>query len=65
LAQIPTDSLRDIVHPEGIEQDVSADHYVFKHVFGGWRMRFPFSLLGLPRKVAGKLREVFNAKVKI
>jgi hypothetical protein len=47
-ASVPTEALPAIVHPELIEQDRSADRYVFDHAFGGRLLRWPWSWLRLP-----------------
>ena len=53
LANMPTLSLGELTHPLVVVQDVVADRYAFDHAFGGRHLRFPLSLLRLPRRVAG------------
>lgn len=53
LAGMATRSLGTIKHPDIVRQDKEADRYVFDHTFGGRYLRFPWSLLGLPRSIAG------------
>jgi hypothetical protein len=55
LASMATHALGDIIHPEVIAQDHDADRYVFDHNFGGKEVRFPGSLLHLPRRASGFL----------
>jgi hypothetical protein len=53
LANMPTGNLGRLSHPFELTQNVEADRYVFDHSFGGRNMRFPWSLLNLPRRAAG------------
>ena len=53
-ANIGTTLLGEITHPNEISVDVIADRYNFDHAFGGWRMRFPYSVLFIPRLLGGK-----------
>jgi hypothetical protein len=55
LAEVPTHPLGELTHLLQVVQDVAADKYVFNHHFGGRNLRFPRSLLGLPRRVGGTL----------
>ena len=48
-----TAAIGAIEHPAVVAQDDAADRYVFDHTFGGHAMRFPRSLLRLPRRMAG------------
>jgi hypothetical protein len=55
LANKQTFELGKLVHTDGVHQDTEADRYVFEHVFGGRFMRFPWSMLYLPRRIAGSI----------
>jgi hypothetical protein len=63
LAGMVTNSIGELRHPTTVSQDPFADRYVFDYTFGGHSLRFPYSLLGLPRRVARctyrRLRKVF------
>ena len=53
LARMATGTLGDLRHSERVARNVEADRYVFDHTFGGRSLRFPYSLLPLPRRAAG------------
>ena len=53
LAKMPTAAIGAIEYPDVVAQDAEADRYVFDHTSGGQSLRFPYSLLRLPRRVAG------------
>ena len=53
LANMATVAIGAIEHPAAVVQDAEADRYVFDHTFGGRSLRFPYSLLRLPRRMAG------------
>jgi hypothetical protein len=55
LASMATHALGEVIHPKAITQDYDADRYVFDHTFGGKELRFPGSLLRLPRRAGGFL----------
>lgn len=63
LAGMQAQGLGCLIHPSCVEQDIEADRYVFDHHFGGRYLRFPWSVLRLPRRIAGgvyrRLRESF------
>jgi hypothetical protein len=50
-ANMPTEALSTIVHPELIEQDSAADSYVFDQVIGGWLLRWPWNWLRFPFRI--------------
>ena len=52
LSAIATKALGALRHPTSVDHDSVADRYVFDHVFGGRRQRFPWLLLELPSRVA-------------
>jgi hypothetical protein len=52
---LPVYPLGPLTHPEKIEQDRKADRYVFDHHFGGLQQRLHRRLLGLPRRIVGKI----------
>jgi len=52
LANVATKEIGEIRHPSEVAQDGIADRYDFDHTFGGCRLRFPHSLLLLPRRAA-------------
>lgn len=62
-AGMQTQELGCLIHPSCLEPDIDADRYVFDHHFGGRYLRFPWSALRLPRRIAGgiyrRLRESF------
>jgi hypothetical protein len=53
LANMDTHGINVLIHPTEVRQDVAADAYVFDHTFGGRYLRFPWSVLSLPRRIAG------------
>ena len=53
LSGMATRAIGEIRHPKTIEQDASADRYVFDYTMGGRALRFPHSLLRIPRRAAG------------
>jgi len=44
---IPIKSIGDITHPKNLRQCLVADKYSFDNVFGGWKLRLPWSLFYL------------------
>lgn len=44
-ANLPTEALPKVVHPNSMVQDQVADRYVFDHNFGGRRQRWPWNWL--------------------
>ena len=52
LSRMKTSAICSVHHPAVVLQDAVADRYVFDHVFGGRFLRFPQSLLHLPRRAA-------------
>lgn len=52
--------LGELTHPGTIEQDRVADRFVFDYALGGKYLRFPQSMLRLPRRVAGVLYRRFK-----
>lgn len=52
---LPVYPLGPLTHPEKVEQDRKADQYVFDHTFGGLQQRLHRRLLGMPRRVVGKI----------
>jgi hypothetical protein len=50
-------------HPSFILRDSIADRYTFDHHFGGKWYRFPWSLVRLPKRMAGKLFRIAKAFV--
>jgi len=63
LAEIATNTLGNITHPDAVLQDIAADHYVFDHVFGGRMERLPFVLYSVPRRIVGKLFQIIKGKM--
>lgn len=55
LARMATQAIGEIEHPAEVVQDVVADRYVFDRLFGRRSLRFPHSLLYIPRRVARRL----------
>jgi hypothetical protein len=53
LAAMAMAGLGEMVHPSRITQDTEADRFVFDHAFGGRGLRFPGSLMRLPRRAGG------------
>ena len=53
LAKMPTAAIGAIEHPAVVVQGAEADRYVFDHTLDGRSLRFPYSLLRLPRRMAG------------
>ena len=53
LADMATNAIGELRHPRIIEQDATADRYVFDYTMVGRSARFPFSLLRIPKRAAG------------
>lgn len=51
LSNAKTTSIGLIRHPENIHDDPIADRYIFDHNFGGINLRFPKSLMRIPKKL--------------
>jgi len=45
-----TESIGKLIHPRAVSHHVDADKYEFENTFGGRYLRFPFSLLRLPKR---------------
>lgn len=60
LADMATAALGDLQHPEAVEQNIEADKYAFDYTFGARDLRFPRSVLGLPRRIAGRVYRRFR-----
>lgn len=60
-ANLPVFPIGEIKHPKEVTIDVDADRYTFNKYFGGKYMRFPYSLLHLPRKIANKALHLIKA----
>lgn len=58
---LPVSPLGAITHPQRVVQDCRADRYVFDHTFGGLHQRWHRRLLGLPRRVAGRVYRAAKA----
>lgn len=52
MANMQTLAIGPLTHPTRVQQDISADRYVFNHTFGGRNLRFPWSLLCIPHRAA-------------
>lgn len=52
---LPSHPLGPLTHLAKVEQDKKADRYVFDHHFGGLQQRLHRRLLGMPRRVVGKI----------
>lgn len=52
-ANLPTSALEKLTHPSIVNRDIAADSYAFDWHFGGKSLRFPFSWILFPRRVAG------------
>ena len=63
LAGMATATIGEIRHPSLVEQDAIADGYLFDHHYNGRSQRFPYSLLKLPKKVAGFTRGLLKWNV--
>ena len=55
FAKMPIHAIDSLQHPLRIKRDEDADRQAFDHHFGGRGLRFPWSLLRLPRRVGGFL----------
>jgi len=53
LAGLPVRALGEIRHINSVGQDIEADRYVFDHTFGGLNLRWPHSMMRLPRSIVG------------
>jgi len=62
LAGMATQELGELTHPKVIEADTAADRYVFDYTFGGRSLRFPRSLLRVPRRIAGNVYRRFGRR---
>jgi hypothetical protein len=47
----PLQELSDIIHPIEIKRNINADKYIFHNFYGGKSLRFPLSLLNVPKKI--------------
>ena len=59
LAGDQTYPLGPLIHPDTVQQDREADRYAFDHHFGGLHQRLHRQLLGLPRRITGKIARYF------
>jgi hypothetical protein len=50
-ANVSVEELKNIIHPANIIRDDKADKHSFNYFFGGRNLRFPLSLLNLPKKI--------------
>jgi hypothetical protein len=58
-ANLPARPLSAITHPATVERDARADRHAFNRHFGGWRLRFPITLLRAgARALRGALRSM-------
>lgn len=48
IANLPTQSLSQIIHPKLVARDDAADQYVFDHHFGGRHLRWPYNWIRIP-----------------
>jgi hypothetical protein len=64
LAAMATTALGEIIHPDVVAQEILADRYTFDFAFGGNRLRFPWPLLLLPRRVIGYFYRRIKQKYK-
>lgn len=53
VANMQTHGIYPLVHPGDVRRDADADRYDFDHNFDGRYLRFPRSLVRLPRRVVG------------
>ena len=60
----PVSALGTLVHPANLEINREADLCTFNHRHGGLRLRFPYTLLPLPRRWAGALYRYLWSKLK-
>ena len=60
----PVSALGTLTHPPKVEINREADLCTFNHRHGGLRLRFPYTLLPLPRRWAGGLYRYVRAKLK-
>lgn len=51
-ANLQTGSLGELIHPDVVSVHHEADAFVFNNKFGGKRLRFPYLLIEVPKKVA-------------
>lgn len=63
IANLPIGNLGTLAHPDEVVQDFDADRYAFDHAFGGRNLRWPRSLLFLPRRVGGYIYRKFSESV--
>lgn len=60
LAAMAMNQIGEIAHPERIDQNKEADRYAFDHAFGGKNLRWPRSMLLLPRRVLGRIYRILK-----
>lgn len=64
LARMQASAIGELIQPAAITQNHAADRHVFDYTFGGKILRFPWSLLHLPRRASGfvyrKLKRSFR-----
>ena len=60
FANMATDKIGKLRHPTLVRQNIIADRYVFDYVYGGQMWRFPFLLLHIPKRLAGRISRIFK-----
>ncbi|MDG2270996.1 MAG: glycosyltransferase family 2 protein [Halioglobus sp.] len=66
LANMPTSRIGNLQLSPAVVRDEEADGFVFDHVFGGRLLRFPYSLMLLPRRIASiALRQLKRALLSV
>jgi hypothetical protein len=59
-ANVPTQEIGEIIYPEEIKQNISADRYNFDNFFDGLNIRFPHNLFRLPKRIIKYFLTNFN-----
>lgn len=63
LANMDTHGMDALIHPTLVQQDMTADVYVFDYTFGGRHLRFPWLVLRLPRRIVGAVYRYLKRRI--
>jgi len=59
-ANLPSQEIGEVIHPEEIERNIEADKYNFDNFFEGLNKRFPNNILVLPKRIIKYFLKKFN-----
>lgn len=58
----PVFALGNITHPQKVEQNLTADQYIFDHLLEGRNLKFPRKYFGFFRRVKNKIRRILKGQ---